>query len=59
MAPPPGPMAFWEMLQSIMGYGNPPPMWTDRIMDGRTRVKTLPSRRTTYAGGNKTEIIFS
>ena len=24
--PPPGcPMAFWEMLQSIMGYGYPPP----------------------------------
>ena len=30
--PPPGvwPMAFWEMLQSIMGYGYPPPqVWTD------------------------------
>ena len=25
-----------------------PPLWTDR----QTRVKTLPSRRTTYAGGN-------
>ena len=35
-------MAFWEMLQSIMGYGYPP-LWTDRIMDGQTRVKTLPS----------------
>ena len=36
---PPGicPMAFWEMLQSIMGYGYPP-MWTDRLMDGRTDV---------------------
>ena len=31
----------------------PPPPWTDRLMDGQTRVKTLPSRRTTYAGGNK------
>ena len=35
-----------------------PPLWTDRLMDGwkegQTRVKTLPSRRTTYAGGNKT-----
>ena len=28
------------------------PWWTDRIMDGQTRVKTLPSRHTTYAGGN-------
>ena len=46
-------MAFWEMLQSIMGYGYPPPpLWTDRLMEGQTRVKTLPSRRTTYAGGN-------
>ena len=30
------PMAFWEMLQSIMGYGYPLPPWTDRLMDGRT-----------------------
>ena len=31
--PPPGvcPMAFWEMLQSIMGYGYPP---VDRQIDG-------------------------
>ena len=52
--PPPGvcPMAFWEMLQSIMGYGYP--LWTDRLMEGQTRVKTLPSRRTTYAGGKNT-----
>ena len=28
-----------------------PPLWTDRWMDGQTRVKTLPSRRTTYSGG--------
>ena len=28
---PPRPMAFWEMLQSIMGYGYPPPV--DRQMD--------------------------
>ena len=28
-----------------------PPLWTDRWMDGQTRVKTLPSRHTTYAGG--------
>ena len=45
---PPGcPMAFWEMLQSIMGYGYPPPRC------GQTnKVKLLPSRRTTYAGDN-------
>ena len=49
--PPSCPMAFWEMLQSIMGYGYPPPV--DRQIDGQTRVKTLPSRRTTYAGGKK------
>ena len=71
---PPGicPMAFWEMLQSIMGYGYPPwclphgilgnvakhnGIWvppcrqTDWWMEGQTRVKTLPSRRNTYAGG--------
>ena len=37
--PPPSvcPMAFWEMLQSIMGCGYPPPpQWADRLMDGRT-----------------------
>ena len=46
--PPPGClMAFWEMLQSIMGYGYPPPP-----VDRQTPVKTVPSRRTTYAGGN-------
>ena len=28
--------------------GTPP---VDRQMNGQTRVKTLPSRRTTYAGG--------
>ena len=29
-------------------------------MDGQTRVKTLPSRRTTYAGGNKQrKVLFS
>ena len=33
--------------KKIMGWGTPPP-WTDR----QTHVKTLPSRRTTYAGGN-------
>ena len=46
--PPRCPMAFWEMLQSIMGYGYPPRC-------GQTnKVKLLPSRRTTYAGGKNT-----
>ena len=38
-----------------LGSPPPPPMWTDRRMDGwtdtQTRVKTLPSPRTTYAVG--------
>ena len=53
--PPSGcPMAFWEMLQSIMGYGyHPPPPPVDRQMEGQTHVKTLPSRHTTYTGGNE------
>ena len=39
--PPPGcPMAFWEMLQSIMGYGSPP--WIDRLMDRRVSKHYLP-----------------
>ena len=33
------------------GRGTPPPV--DKQMDGQTRVKTLPSRRTTYAVGNE------
>ena len=37
------------------GMGTPP-SWTDRLMDGQTRVKTLPSRRTTYAGGNESVV---
>ena len=31
-----------------------PPLWTDR----QTHVKTLPSRRTTYAGGNNTNVLI-
>ena len=39
---PPGcPMAFWEMLQSIMGYGYPP-LWTDRWKDRRVSKHYLP-----------------
>ena len=33
--------------------GTPP---VDRQMEGQTRVKTLPSRRTTYAGGNEAKV---
>ena len=33
-----------------VGWLTPPPP-VDRQMDGQTRIKTLPSRRTTYAGG--------
>ena len=48
-------MAFWEMLQSIMGYGYPPPLWTDRWMDGRTDAcQNITFPRTPYAGGNNT-----
>ena len=41
---PPGvcPMAFWEMLQSIMGYGYPPPPWKDRWKDRRVSKHYLP-----------------
>ena len=52
--PPCCPMAFWEMLQSIMGYGYPPPRC------GLTnKVKLLPSRRTTYAGGNNQALPYN
>ena len=38
--PPVCPMAFWEMLQSIMGYGYPPPpVWTDK----QSETITFPS----------------
>ena len=53
------------------GLGTPPPCLdlaqvpypprcgqTDGWMDGQTRVKTLPSRRTTYAVGKKPSIMF-
>ena len=40
--------------------GVPSPLWTDRQMDrqtdGQTRVKTLPSRRTTYRGGKNKKV---
>ena len=46
-----------------MGTPPPPPLWTDRLMhgwmDGQTCVKTLPSRRTTYAGGKKSLFVTS
>ena len=36
-------MAFWEMLQSIMGYGYPPCGQTDWWMDRRVSKHYLPS----------------
>ena len=36
---PPCLMAFWEMLQSIMGYGYPPQVWTDK----QSETITFPS----------------
>ena len=40
---PPGcPMAFWEMLQSIMGYGYPPCGQTDGWKDRRMSKHYLP-----------------
>ena len=50
--------------KKIMGWVPPPPVdrqidgWMDGWMDGQTCVKTLPSRRTTYAGGNKVQVII-
>ena len=49
--PPSCPMAFWEMLQSIMGYGYPP---VDRQTDTCQNI-TFP--RTTCMGGNKTALL--
>ena len=47
-------MAFWEMLQSIMGYGYPPPV--DRQIGGWTDAcQNITFPRTTYAGGNNEE----
>ena len=41
--PPPGClMAFWKCCKALWDMGTPP-LWTDRLMDGQTRVKTLPS----------------
>ena len=51
---PPGvcPMGILGNVAKHYGIWVPPPLWTDRLMEGQTRVKTLPFRRTTYAGGN-------
>ena len=42
--PPPDvyPMAFWVMLHSIMGYGYPPPLWTDRWKDRHVSKHYFP-----------------
>ena len=51
--PPPQclPHGILGNVESIMGYGYPPSLHEDRQMEGQMCVKTLPSRRTTYAGG--------
>ena len=40
--PPFCPMAFWEMLQSIMDMGTPSPLWTDRWKDRHLSKHYLP-----------------
>ena len=45
------------MLQSIMGYGYPP-LWTDRLMDGQTRVKTLPSLVLRTRAVKRSDLVF-
>ena len=63
------PILTWPAVKGGYPRQGYPPVWTwpgyppgldltgvpnvDRWMDGQTRVKTLPSRRTTYAVGNK------
>ena len=48
--PPPvsAPWHSGKCCEALWDMGTPP---VDRQMEGQTRVKTLPSRRTTYAGG--------
>ena len=47
--PPAAPWHSGKCCKALWDTGTPPPV--DRQMEGQTRVKTLPSRRTTYAGG--------
>ena len=46
---PPPPIWTWLGYPPRPDWGTPP---VDRRMDGQTRMKTLPSLRTTYAAGN-------
>ena len=43
----------WGTLPPWLDLARVLPLWTERWMDGQTRVKTLPSRRTTYAVSNE------
>ena len=43
-----------EVPSSHLDLAGVHPLGVDRQIDGQTRVKTLPSHRTTYAVGNKT-----
>ena len=44
-----GPWHSGKCCKALWDVGTP--LWTDRLMEGQTHVKTLPSRRTTYVGG--------
>ena len=55
--PPRLPHGILGNVAKHYGIWVPPPV--DRQIDGQTRVKTLPSRRTTYAGGKYTVLYFS
>ena len=49
------PMELWVMLQSIMGVKKKKIMgWVPPPCEQTNKVKLLPSRRTTYAGGKNT-----
>ena len=51
--PPTAPWHSGKCCKALWDMGTPPCGQTDGWMEGQTRVKTLPSRRTTYAGGNE------
>ena len=53
--PPAAPWHSGKCCKVLWDMGTPPvDRQIDGWMEGQTRVKTLPSRRTTYTGGKKT-----
>ena len=57
--PPAAPWHSGKCCKALWDMGTPPvDRQIDRWMEGQTRVKTLPSRRTTYAGGNKRQFMI-